>query len=619
MTAFSSHRLRERARAFMWVLLLAFLILAGAFFNAQVLNTERFRLRSESNRLRSVPLAAPRGAVLDRNGLVIADNVPGYAVKLLASHPDSIRVVLRRMAKYVDLDSAEIEQVVRRYHAAPYQPAAVFNNLPFEAIARLEEHRVSLPGLVIQTEPRRFYPNGRATAHVVGYVGEVSEQDLAQDRFPGARMSTVVGQDGLEAEYDSVLRGSEGVRYIEVNARGAMVREEPPSLSMLPVPGLPIRTTIDLPLQLYVDSLFVDSLSEFRGALIAMTPAGEILAMYSAPSFDPNDFVGGISSAKYRALTDPEAGLPLFNRAIKGTYAPASPFKLAIAAMALRRGLVSFSSHMEQPCRGGFRFGNRVFHCWKPEGHGSLDLIGAIAKSCDVYFYQLGLRLGLNAILEDGARFGLSELTSLDLGHEAPSFFPSSTSYYDRTYGPRGWTNAVTLNLAIGQGENSQTLINVMRFYQALTQSGTGSEAPLPTPHLVAAKTHGGVDLGLNGRQLAGLREAMIAVVASGTAAASAGADLNVAGKTGTAQNPHGPNHGWFVGFAPADNPTIIVGAIMERALHGSSVAPWVVRVIRRYLGGSRANPDGPIVLEFPADSAPPPEELVTDTIPSHR
>jgi penicillin-binding protein 2 len=177
----------------------------------------------------------------------------------------------------------------------------------------------------------------------------------------------------------------------------------------------------------------------------------------------------------------------------------------------------------------------------------------------------------------------------------------------------------VTLNLAIGQGENSQTLINVMRFYQALTQSGTGSEAPLPSPHLVVPKTHGGVDLGLNGRQLAGLREAMIAVVASGTAAASAGADLNVAGKTGTAQNPHGPDHGWFVGFAPADDPTIIVGIIMERALHGSSVAPWVVRVIRRYLGGNNANPDGPIVLEFPADSAPPPEELVADTIPSHR
>ncbi len=616
MTAFSSHRLRERARGFRVVLLLAFLVLVGAFFNTQVLNTERFRLRSESNRLRSVPLAAPRGAVLDRNGLVIADNVPGYAVKLLASNPDSIRVVLKRMAAFVELDSAAIEQVVRRYRAAPYQPAAVFTNLPFEAIARLEEHRVSLPGLVIQTEPRRFYPNGRATAHVVGYVGEVSEADLEQDRYPGARMGTVVGQDGLEAEYDSLLRGSEGVRYIEVNARGAMVREQPPSPSMLPVPGLPIRTTIDLPLQLYIDSLFVDSLSEYRGALIAMTPAGEILAMYSAPSFDPNDFVGGISSAKYRVLTSPDAGLPLFNRAIKGTYAPASPFKLAIAAMALRRGLVSFSSHMEQPCRGGFRFGNRVFRCWAPEGHGSLDLIGAIAKSCDVYFYQLGLRLGLNAILEDGSRFGLSEVTSLDLGHEAKSFFPPSTGYYDRTYGPRGWTNAVTLNLAIGQGENSQTLINVMRLYQALSQSESGLAAALPAPHLVAPRARGGIDLGLNERQLAGLREAMIAVVSRGTAAASAGADLDVAGKTGTAQNPHGPDHGWFIGFAPSDNPRIIVGAIMERALHGSSVAPWVVRVIRRYLVGSGTNLDAPIVLEFPADSAPTPEELVTDTIP---
>lgn len=607
--AFNPHRVAQRAGAFRWVLVVTFLVLAGAFFRTQVLQYERYRLRSQSNRLRAIPIAAPRGAILDRNGLVVADNVPGYTVKLLASSEDSLRAVLGRLAGVVALDSGGAEVVVRRWRGARYQPALVFNSSSFEVIARLEEHRPLLPGLVIQTEPRRFYPAGKAVAHVVGYVGEVSEGDLAATRFPGARLGTIVGKEGLEAQYDSVLRGREGMRYVEVSARGAMVRDEAASLSLGAEAGRALKTTLDLPLQLYVDSLWADSLSQYRGALVAMTPRGEILALYSWPSFDPNDFVGGISSEKYLALTDEASGLPLFNRAIKGGYPPASPFKLATAAMALRRGLVNFSTHMDQPCTGGYRFGTRVFKCWKKEGHGSLDLVGAIAASCDVYFYQLGLRLGLNALLEDGVAMGFRERTGIDLGSETRPFFPPSRDYYDRTYGPRGWTNAVTLNLAIGQGENSQTLINVMRFYEALAGNGTA-----PPPYLAAPRSGAKpLDLGLTAAQLDVLREAMIAVVTRGTAAASQGRALNVAGKTGTAQNPHGDDHGWFVGFAPADHPQIIVGAIMEKALHGSSVAPWVVRVIQRYLEGSAAA-NSPIRILIPEDSAPRAEEVPHDT-----
>ncbi len=610
MTVSTSYRTRERATQFQWVLVLAFLALGGAFFRIQVLQVEQFRLRSESNRLRAVPLPAPRGTLLDRNGEVIADNVPGYSVRLLAPSEDSLRAVLGRLDQLVALDSGLVEQVVRRWQGARYQPALVFNSQSFETIARLEEHRPSLPGLVIQTEPRRFYPGGAAVAHVAGYVGEVSGDDLERQRYPGARMGTIVGKEGLEQQYDSVLRGREGLKYVEVNARGAMVREEVSSPSIRPEPGRPLRTTIDLPLQLYIDSLWSDSLSRYRGAMVAMTATGEILALYSWPSFDPNDFVGGISGARYRELTSDSSGLPLYNRAIKGAYPPASPFKLAIAAMALRRGLVRFSTHMDQPCRGGLRFGNRVFKCWKREGHGSLDLTGAITASCDVYFYQLGLRLGLEHLLADGMEFGFRERSGIDLGAETRSFYPPARAYYDSTYGPRGWTNAVTLNLAIGQGENSQTLINVMKFYQALAGDGV-----LRAPHLVAQRA--GVParpLGLSPEQLAGLRDAMIAVVQRGTAAGSRGRDINMAGKTGTAQNPHGPDHGWFIGFAPADKPEIIVGSIMERALHGSSVAPWVVRVIRRYLEGAGKRADAPIELIMPQDSAPRVEVVPPDS-----
>lgn len=609
MTTQTQIRTRELADQFRWVLLLAFLILGVAFFRIQVLRVEEYRLRSESNRLRALPLAAPRGQIKDRNGLIVADNMPGYTVKLLAPSTDSLRAVLARLSQIVELDSSTVEQVIRRWRSARYQPALVFNSQSFEVISRLEEHRQLLPGLVIQTEPRRYYPAGGAVAHVVGYVGEVSEGDLERDRYPGARLGTIVGREGLEHQYDSVLRGREGLRYVEVNARGAMVREGDSTLAIEPAGGQPLTITIDLPLQLYIDSLWRDSLSRFKGAMVAMRPNGEILALYSWPTFDPNDFVGGIAPERYRELTSENSGLPLYNRAIKGAYPPASPFKLATAAMALRRGLVNFSTHMDQPCNGGYRFGNRVFKCWKREGHGSLDLTAAIALSCDVYFYQLGLKLGLDNLLKDGVDFGFRQRTGVDLLAETRSFFPPSREYYNKAYGPRGWTNAVTLNLSIGQGENSQTLINVMRFYQALTGDGVGH-----TPRLVAGHDTDPRNLDLTPRQLAGLREAMRMVVQRGTAAASRGGDLDMAGKTGTAQNPHGEDHGWFIGFAPAPHPEIIVGAIMEKALHGSSVAPWVARVIRRYLEGPTTRTDAPLAIELPADSAPRPEVLPPDS-----
>jgi len=255
----------------------------------------------------------------------------------------------------------------------------------------LEEHRPLLPGLVLQSEPRRLYPMGRAVAHVVGYVGEVTEQELDANRFRGASSGSIVGRSGIERQYDDTLRGREGVRYIEVNARGGLVREQASVASLSPVAGRSLHTTIDLDLQRFIDSIWPPGV---RGAMIAMAPTGEIRALYSAPTYDPNVFVGGIGAADYRALLRDSAN-PLLNRALYGRYPPASPFKLATAAMGLRRKEITLDSHMPIPCRGGLRLGNRVFKCWDKRGHGSLDLIGAVAKSCDVYFYQLGQRLGL--------------------------------------------------------------------------------------------------------------------------------------------------------------------------------------------------------------------------------
>jgi penicillin-binding protein 2 len=575
MNGFDSYRVRERAELARLILIGAFLVLGSAFFRTQIIQHDKFQLKAETNRLRPIALAPPRGAIIDRRGQIIAENVPGYSVKFLAPSADSLRAVLARMQRFVPVDSARTEEVVRRFQQARYQPAVVFGDATFEMVARLEEHRALLPGLVIQSEPKRSYPAGRAVAHLVGYVSEVTEGELADKKYPGADLGTIVGKAGLERQYDDTLRGSEGVRYIEVNARGRLVREDAGSAPLPPTAGKPISTTIDLDLQRYIDSIWPP---DVRGAMIAMTPKGEIRALYSAPTYDPNDFVGGISGAQWRALNEDEAR-PLLNRAIQTRYPPASPFKLAISAMALKRGLIGLDTHMPIPCRGGMRLGNRVFRCWKKEGHGSLDLIGAVAASCDVYFYQLGLRLGLNAIIEDGVLMGFREKSGIDLENEKDPIYPSSTAYFDRLYGPRHWSPpATTLNFSIGQGENTQTLVNMMTFYEGLAGSGRAA-----APYLVRSASNKTRELGLTQAQLDGLRRALIAVVERGTAAASRHKDLAVAGKTGTAQNPHGNDHGWFIGFAPAEDPELVVGGIMEFAEHGTTVAPYVVKALRRY------------------------------------
>ncbi len=601
MSEFHSHRLEHRATQARAVLALAFLVLLGAFFRAQVLEHERFRLRAESNRLREIPLAAPRGALLDRHGEVIADNIPGYTVRILAVSADSLRAVLDRIAALVPVDSTLRARALERFRRTPYQPAIVFADASFETVSRLEEHRPSLTGLVIQAEPKRHYPDAQAVAHLVGYVGEVTERELEQKRFPGARLGTIVGRLGLEQEYDSVLRGRAGVRYVEINARGRLVREDgAPALA--PEAGRPLRTTVDLALQRYVDSLWTADAPGVRGALVALTPKGEILALYSAPSYDPNLFIGGIAAEDWRRLTT-DSARPMMNRAIQAMYNPASPFKLAIAAMGMKRNLVTLRSRMPIPCTGGIQVGNRYFRCWKREGHGSLDLEGAVAQSCNVYFYQLGMRLGVNALLEEGGAMGFAQRSGVDLENEIQPIYPTSTAYFDRRYTPRGWSaRSVELNFSIGQGENTQSLINMAAFYQAMSSGGK-----VGPPYLVRPREAHVRDLGLTAEQLAGLRLAMVQVVQRGTARASAQQEFQLAGKTGTAQNPFGKDHGWFLGFGPADDPEIIVGAIMEFAEHGSSVAPYVAKVVRRYLVGPEpAGETRPIRLPgIEVDSAP--------------
>ena len=601
MNAFHPHLLDRRlgtARTAVWAVLG---IIVMAFFRTQILGHGKYQLQSETNRLRPIPLPAPRGVIYDRNGRVMAENVPGYTVSLLPGPEANLRSTLARIASIANIDSSEIAKVIQRARRAPYQPALVLADAPFSVVSALEERRVAIPGLVIQSEPKRYYPDTAVIAHLVGYVGEVTEVERTTLRFANIRLGGLVGKDGLEREYDDTLRGSEGVHFVEVSARGQMVREAGAAANLAPVPGTDLHTTIDLDLQRFISKTFP---AGQRGAVMALNPnTGEVLALYSAPGFDPNAFVGGISTDYWRSLNESPAH-PLLDRAIQARYPPGSTWKLAIAAMALKRGIVGPRSKMPIPCRGGLQYGNRYFRCWEARGHGDLTLTEAIAQSCDVYFYQLGIKLGVLSLLEDANAWGFRGRTGIDLPGELPSEFPTGPEYYDRLYGPRRWTSAVALNLAIGQGENAQTLVQMVRLYQQLASDGR-----VRTPFIVrpAANASDNVSLDLNVDQLAALRHAMISVVEQGTARGSRLGSITIAGKTGTAQNPHGPNHGWFIGFAPADKPEIVVGAIVEFAREGPYVAPLVTRTIAHYLGLSET---APARMTLPTDSAPAPFEL---------
>jgi len=581
--SFHPNEMQRRARLASALLFLAFVFLVGSFFRTQVLQHAQYVLQSEENRLREVPLPAPRGVIYDRNGLIIAENLPGYSVSLLAPGVDSLRAALKRLAGTITLSPEQINQAVRRFRRAPNRPAVIFPDASFDVVSVLEEHRVEFPGLIIQSAPKRYYPDGPAMAAFVGYTGEVNEAELASPAFRGYKAGQQVGKDGLEKQYESRLRGREGTRFVEVDARGRVVREAGARQDLLPEAAPPLYTNIDLDLQKYVVALFGDSLI---GGVVAIEPkSGQVLALHSAPTFDPNRFIGGIPADYWRALNE-DVRRPLYNKAIKGSYAPGSTWKLATAVLALQSGVVTLDDLMPVACNGGYQYGNRRFKCWDKKGHGRVTLAQAIEVSCDVYFYQLGLKIGLSRLVAGGVDLGARERTGIDLPAETRPSFPSAPAndYYNRRFGPRGWSNAVSLNLAIGQGENAQTVVNMARFYTALATDGQAA-----TPRILRGPSQRQRVLTLDDENMQGVQKALAGVVQRGTAALSQIRGVMLAGKTGTAQSGRFKgstelNHAWFVGFAPATDARIVVAVMLEFGGHGTRAARIASRIIEHYL-----------------------------------
>lgn len=586
--SFHPNDLARRSRAASIVLLLVFVWLGSAFFRAQVLRNEDYALQSRQNRLREVPLPAPRGVILDRNGRIIAESVPGYTVLLTLERAsrtqateDSIRAKLRRLGEFIPYTESDVNAAIRRYRRDPGRPVVVMSDARFDVVSVLEERVADFPGLIIQSAPKRYYPDGEAVGAFVGYTGEITEAELRTLEEEGYKPGQQIGRAGLEREYEKLLRGKEGTSFIEVDALNRVVRREGVRPDLVPQAADTLRTHIDLELQRFVYELMEGDTS-MTGGLLALDPkTGGVLALHSNPSYDPNLFIGGIGVEEYAVLRD-DPRQPLYNKVLQGKYPPASTFKLVTAAIGMQRGLVGMETRMPQPCTGGFYYGNRRFACWDKRGHGDVNLRQAIAKSCNVFFYQLGLRIGLEEMLESGVAIGMGKRSGIDLPSEYAPDWPADVAYFDKRYGPRNWSRAATLNLAIGQGENSQTVANMARVYSAFATDGTAG------PPVIAQgqETERTRAFQLSAAQLDSLRGAMLDVVsARGTAGASALEGIAIAGKTGTAQGRRGTrDHAWFVGFAPAHDPQIVVAVFLENGEHGSAAARYASRVIGQYL-----------------------------------
>lgn len=579
--SFHPNDIARRTRITSVGLAVGFVLLLSAFFRAQVLQSESYQRQSEENRLREIPLPAPRGIIYDRKGQIIAENLPAYSVSITAPSLDSLRHSLSQLQQTLQLSDYDINAAIRRYNRAPTRPTVVLADASIDVVSVLEEHRIDYPRLIIQSVPKRFYPEGSIVASFVGYTGEISEKELNLEEFAGYKPGQTIGKGGLEKQYESVLRGQEGQRFDEVDARGRPVTGAGPRPDKDPVGAPSMKTNIDLDLQKYAAAIFTDSL-EFSGGLIAIDPkTGGVLALYSHPSFDSNRFTGGIPAAYWKELQE-DPRRPLFNKVIQGTYPPASTWKLATAAMGLELGLVEMNQRMPLPCTGGFQYGRRYFRCWKTTGHGSLTLAGAVTHSCNVYFYQLGLKIGLSKLVGGGIDMGFDTRSGIDLPNEYRPRFPTRDvrEYFNRRFGAN-WSNAETLSMAIGQGPNSQTLANLTKFYTALANEGVAS-----TPEVVSKKPEQKKIMNLTKEQYAGLRLALAGVTTAGGTAASANIrGLVIAGKTGTAQNPPNKDHAWFIGFAPAEDPKIVVGVFLEYGEHGYFAARVASKIIGRYLG----------------------------------
>ncbi len=579
--------LESREKITLGIILLLFLVLAVGLIRLQVIKHQKLFELSEQNRIHVEPIIPQRGIVTDTEGRVIINNRPSYTVAVVPAEITP-HVTLQNLSELLSLDTTEIKKRIKKNIISRYQPVPIKRDIPFDIFAILQEQTDRFPGVVCQVEEVRQYPKDLATETFTGYVGEVSKNDLKQSPNLNLRLGSTIGKKGLEKLHDRLLRGHEGTRYIEVTASGKLLGPYQGKSESPDTAGANLTLTIDLDLQ----RACAAALDTFCcGAIVAINPKnGDVLAMASFPGYDANMFSSVIPDSVWQAITN-DSTHPLLNRPLNGMYPPGSTVKFVTVGAALEEGIINYNSVLK-PCTGGYQFGNRFFRCWLPGGHGSLNAVHALEQSCDVFMYQLGLKLGVDLLSRYFDKCGFGKRTGIDLPGESPGLNPNST-YYNKRYGKNKWTRALVLNNSIGQGELLVTPLQLTQFYCGLANHGIVHQPRIvksitfPDGRVVQPPPKVSFTLPFSSSTLEILKEGMRLVVEGehGTARSIRNERYTIGGKTGTAENPHGENHSWFVGVAPLEEPEIVVCAIVENAGHGSDVAaPIVAKIIDAYM-----------------------------------
>jgi penicillin-binding protein 2 len=614
-----------------YIILAIFFFLIYGLWRLQVLDTDKYTSLAEQNRVKEVPILAPRGKLLDREGRPIVDNYPSFSALLLRSQGKISDSNLDAIASGLHMDPTDLKTHVKRLSSMPgYQPIFIKYDITPDELAFIESHRNEFPELDTITVHRRLYPKNGFMAHVIGYVGEVSEDMLNNPRFELYNSGDVVGQSGVEAEYNDMLMGKNGSRRVLVNSKGKEVGE----LGDTPaIPGKPLNLTIDIDLQIAAEEVLGDNKN---GAIIAMDPKnGEILAMVSRPAFDPNAFAVRITNKEWQALmTDP--GKPLLNKAIQAQLAPGSTFKIIMSVAGWQEGIAQ-TLHIN--CNGGGEFYGRRFGCWLKGGHGGVDLAKAIYQSCDVFFYTLAERLGIERIAKYATALGLGQKTGIDLPQEVAGVIPSEEWKLKNFH--QKWFAGETISVGIGQGAVAITPVQLLRAISAISMDGH-----MVRPHVVfpdkvpqnyrdALKYNETKEIPIDPKGWEAITDAMSRVLLpEGTAPSAHIANVEIAGKTGSAQTvslglraKHAnkaeyAQNGWFVGFTPKRNPDIVVCVLFQGGEHGKLAARLATQVIKAYVDKKNHKPlehlkpppeSGPAQDE--PEEAPPPSPAPKSTV----
>lgn len=597
--------IKQRLIAASVIILFAFSLLFLRLVYLQIIKGEEFRLQSEKNAIRLKSIQSSRGLIFDRNKTLMVDNRPSFNLKIVLEDAGDVKSTVGKVAEMIQVPFQELmDNIDQAGKGAFYYPVTLKSDISRDQLAIVEAHKFDLPGIQIDIEPTRHYIYKKTAAHLLGYLGQVNTEELQSGEYPAVKTGDSIGRYGIEKSFEKYLQGKRGGRQIEVDANGRIIKI---LKTVEPISGHDLNLTLDLDLQQTAEKL----LENKDGAVIAIDPNnGDVLVMASSPSFDQNDFIGGISSKKWKNLiTDP--GKPMTNKAIQGEYPPASTYKIITTLAVLEEKQMDINSTVF--CPGFLKYGNRVYRCWNKYGHGEVNVIEGLTQSCDVFYYTAGDKVGVDALAQYAKGSGLGKKTGIELENERKGFIP--TSEWKKERYNETWQGGETLSIAIGQGYNLVTPLQMAVFIAAVGNGGT-----LYRPRIVKTieDSHGKSIKEIEPEITGGLpasketlnivKKALLKVVEDdrGTAKRIRLKHVQIAGKTGTAQVfsiKKGDkietgdleyalrDHAWFICYAPAEKPVIAISVMIEHGEHGSSAAaPIAGALIQQYIKDPSAN-----------------------------